>query len=354
MKNNENEIILLGCIIKKTQEEKDRLEELLRLKLDWAYIGGQLLHHRLSGYFYHGLEGLRKYLFSEFSSTLKLIFDAQTILTKERYEVIKPIIKDFDDNNLRWAGLKGLVYCLEIYPYGVRRSNDCDFLVYEGDLDKVDDILRNQGYIQSLDNGKTEATRQEKLIQRMNYHDLAGYFKPIKSNLQDSIKIDINFHIDSKDNDITLKVFDYGTVMINKDGYFMRMLIRETHFIQLCIHFYRETTNTLWTKRRKDILLYKIVDCYNTFRDLSNTEVINIIDISKQLNVDKQVCFTFYYLNEFYDDKKLKIFLNKFNYVDTDFLKEIYDTKNNTVHMREKSYYDTVFDLVFCNNREAL
>lgn len=47
--NNKRKVILLVVLTYKTDDEQRELNELLNQKLDWGYIGGILIKHRLSG-----------------------------------------------------------------------------------------------------------------------------------------------------------------------------------------------------------------------------------------------------------------------------------------------------------------
>lgn len=46
----EDELILLTSAINKSEIEAKKIEELLSEPVDWGYIIGQLIHHRLTGY----------------------------------------------------------------------------------------------------------------------------------------------------------------------------------------------------------------------------------------------------------------------------------------------------------------
>lgn len=48
---DEIKLILLSVISDKTEEEKLKIDELYSHKLDWAWIFGELIRHRLNGYF---------------------------------------------------------------------------------------------------------------------------------------------------------------------------------------------------------------------------------------------------------------------------------------------------------------
>lgn len=349
MKRMENDVILLGVLKKRTQEEEERLSNIIKNnQIDWSYVAGQLVHHRLTGYFYNFIgQELMNFILPEFRSTMRLLVNAQKLLAQNLYTEIKPVLMELEKEHIRYAGLKGMVYGMTIYPMGSRRSNDCDILVVEEDLEKLDQILRGFGYIQSSDYGKTEATKKEKLIQRMNYHDLIPYFKNTDLVLQNYIKIDINFHIDSKDNDITKDIYELGTEIYEKDGYFIRGLNPVTHFLHLCIHFYREGSNTLWTCARRDVLLYKLVDIINTLRDMEYDQLLECIEVSKKFNLEKAVYFTLYYINQFYGDKICEKLISLLKVSDPEFINRIVVEGRERVLEREISFYDKAFDLKF-------
>lgn len=346
----EEEVIMLGCIMTKTEAVKERLKELLNTPLDWAQIAGQLIHHRLMGYFFIGIENLDKYVMAEFYRSAKLLCRAQRSITLKRYEILNPIISEMEKQGIKYACLKGLVFGVTIYPYEARRSNDCDFLVLESDLAKVNKILINEGFVQSADKGMTEATKKQKLIQRLNYHDLIPYYKKINSQLIDYIKIDINFHIDGKDNDITAKALEYGTELIEKNGNIIRSLKLPAHFMHLCVHFFREASNSLWTSQKRDILLYKIVDIYNTYNMMTELDVSESINLSTELNVTKALYFTLYYMDKFYPYSNVNKYLNEVQQYDIEEMNKIYVTGENIFVNRKQDFVESSFDLIYYND----
>ena len=51
----EIEIILLGVLQKKTENEQKKFDDLFFNNLDWAWITGELIRHRLNGIFFQKL-----------------------------------------------------------------------------------------------------------------------------------------------------------------------------------------------------------------------------------------------------------------------------------------------------------
>lgn len=349
---NEKKVILMSVIKDRTEKEKEELHKIVTTNvLDWGYISGVLVNNRLGGYFYNFIDSeLRYYVLPEFMRTLELICKAQDMLNRRILELLKPVFLDMEEAKVRFAALKGLVYLTSIYPYGARRSNDCDVLVCEEDLDILDDILRKNGFIQSSDNGISEASKKAKLIQRMNYHDLIPYAKQVDMELQKHIRIDVNFHIDDKDNDITKEIYALGTREHIRDDNRIVGLISSTHFLHLCIHFHREASNTLWTEKRRDVLLYKVVDIINTYRTMSEDEINESIKLSKTFNLEKAVYFTFYYINIFYPDLSFEKIMAEYDIEKDDFLYEIKVEGKGIIVNREQSFYDKAFTIEYCNN----
>lgn len=344
--DKEKKVILYGCLNKRTEQEEKELSMLLNEKLNWGYICGQLMHHRLCGYFYINMSNEIGKMLTDSAKTLETIVNAQEIITHERYKFITRIFKKFDNEGIHYAALKGLVYGMTIYPYGARRSNDCDILIWEKDLDKADSILKQEGFVQSLDGGKSPASRREILIQRMNYHDTVAYYKAIDLIVDKEIKIDLNFHFDNKDNDITKRIIDYGTRVLKKDDYTMRALLPVTHFLHLCAHFFREGSDVIWTKWLRDVSLYKVIDLMNTLRDLE--DVSQCINVANEFNLNNALFYTLHYLNVFYYDPKIEFLLGNIQIENDRFLDVIYD-QGNVIH-RNRNFWDRAFDSTYCIN----
>jgi hypothetical protein len=348
--NKELELLLLAVLRNKSDEEKQKISELLQQELNWGNIAGQALHHRLGGYFYFGLEQeQRKAMFPEFMKALDLIVKAQAQQARELKELMDPILVEMNALDIRYAGLKGLVFNTELYQLGERRSNDTDILVLEDDLNKLDEMLRRRGYIQSLlPNGEyKEATRKEKMIQRMNYHDLVPYIKEVNSPFLKHHVIDVNFHYDSKDNEITGQVFEIGTQLCGNDDHVKR-LPWETHLGQLCIHFYREGTNSIWSSGRRDVVLYKVVDVINTIRLAEDeSQIMRWVSLMKELKLEKACYYTLHHIMEFYKGIVSDAVLEQLKPNDLTYLDEIEISGSDDVQRRTKSFMNSAFDLTF-------
>jgi len=351
MKNREQRAVLLAVLNNRNEDEEKELNNIIQNELDWGMVGGILLHHRLSGYFINNLsENQKKYLSTEFKKTLELIVKAQKIATNENYKLLLPIFEEFEKNGIRYAALKGLVYNFTIYQAGYRRSNDSDLLVLEEDLDKLDKVLRSNGFIQCFSKSEfKEASRKAKFTQRLNHHDLVPYMKKIDGTIVSEMKIDINFHFDSKDNDISKEIYNYGTTIVSNGIFSLRMLRLETHLAHLCVHFYREATNSIWTSERRDVTLYKVIDIVNTLRMyLKDNNLLDWCNLMKKFGIQNQCYFTLYTLVQFYPDLIPKDLFKQLDINEEDIVNEIKISGRNERVIRDKSFYNSAFDMKYC------
>lgn len=311
MQQDDYRLIIKMSLIEKTEKEIEEINAALDEKLDWIKIAGILLNHRLGGYFLFGLgEQQKRKVPKEIVKALELLSLGQTVRQKELNSEIEKISESLEKTDIRYAGLKGVIFGTEMYQIGMRRSNDIDILVYEEDLDKIDNVLRGLGYIET--NNKTtmiEAAKREKVIQRMNYHDLVPYIKKIDDNF---IEIDINFLFDGKDNLIDKKVFELGTKNYIGNEYAFRGLNPYTNLAFLCVHFYREATGDIWIKRKRNITLYKLVDILNYVRKYKRQmEAAALIEVFQSLNIMEKSYCVFSILRHFYEDNFLAEVYNK-------------------------------------------
>ncbi|WP_054943547.1 nucleotidyltransferase family protein [Paenibacillus ihuae] len=347
----EIDLILTAVLRNRTDREEEALYQLLEEEIDWGFVAGQLAHHRLSGYFCSGLrQDQARKLFPEFKKTLELIVKAQRRQTQEINDIILPVLQELEQQHIRYAALKGLVFNATLYQMGDRRSNDSDLLVYEEDLDRLDTILRNFGYKQSLlpNNELIEASRKDKLIQRLNYHDLVPYVKKIDSDFVDFHEIDINFHFDSKYNDVTKLVLDYGTVHYQYGDRGFLGLPWETNLVHLCVHFFREGSNSLWSSGRRDVVLYKLIDIVNTIRSNTDTDKWNgWMTVIERLHLRKAAYYTLYHVNEFYRNLVPSGVLEQLKPFEADYIDEIMVSGKNQVVKRENSFHSMAFNLKF-------
>lgn len=340
MIKKEHEFILNAVLIEKNEEEINYINKALDKQIDWIEVVGIAMNHRLGGYFYNGLtKEQRTKIPRELKKNIEMLVYGQAVNQEKMYKYINELNDILENCNIRYAGLKGIIYGACLYTKGTRRSNDMDLLVHEEDLEQLDAILSSAGYIQAKKKeGKLiEASRKEKLIQRMNYHDLIPYMKETDDGI---IEIDINFLFDGKDNLIDSKVFDIGTRVYNSEQYSFRGLEIDTNLAFLICHFYREATGEIWVNNKRNLIIYKIVDMVNFIRHFEkhmNTE--KLIKLFKELNIIEKALYSFLTIQKFYNQE----FINEIIECISSNYNDIYQKYVNN-HVFEK-YFEDSFSL---------
>lgn len=338
---NEKRVILLGVLNERNEEEEKELEVLFQSKLDWAWMTGQLIRHRLNGNFWNEVSSsLKDYIIPKVSEAFALLSLCYREINIKNLELLSQILPKMKAEGISVAGLKGVVFNTTINNIGSRKSNDIDLLIAEEDLEKLDLFMRREGFISSLDGGKSEATRRQKLIQRMNYHDLVPYYKKCNSFYMNVYKIDINFQFDSKDNEITRDIINYGLQEYTGNGFCVTGLNWKTHLLHLCAHYYRESTDTIWITRRSDVELYKLVDIENTMRSYKESELLIWIDVARKFRMQKQCYHTLLYLEFLYPSERNRNMLKRLEIQDSTltYYKE-------DVERKRKEFLEKTFDM---------
>lgn len=329
----------LGSLIKRTDEEDSILNKAIEEGVNWIEVGGILLNHRLSGYFYNNVSNQNlQTIPEEMRKNLKALIKGQEIEQIRLSKYIKEIDAALKDTSIKYAGLKGIIFGAGLYKAGVRRSNDIDLLVYEEDLDKLDCIFRKIGYIQSLlpDGKLIEASRKEKVIQRMNYHDLVPY---VKMESDGMVVVDINFLFDSKDNLVDGKVFNRGLHIYNGENYSFKGLDIESNLAFLIVHFYREAVNDIWIKDKRNLVLYKIVDIINYIRFYyDKIDIYGFCDLLDELNIIEKAIYTFFIIREYYNDAFIKNCLEIIAEKHEDIYKKLEQKQSNYITYHQESF----------------
>lgn len=340
----EYELILKAVLINKSEQEKKDINVMLQDELDWGLIAGILFNHRLTGYFYKGLdENQQKRIPKELRKTIVLLIQAQKFQQEKMFKQYMIINDRLLKNNIRFAALKGAVFCSDMYELGARRSNDLDLFVYENDLEDLDKVLCELGFSQGhMEKGElVKATKREKIIQRMNYHDLIPYVKIVDEGY---LELDINFLFDGKENEIDDKIVKYGTKLVKGKNYDVVSFDTYINLAHLCTHFYREATNSIWTETNRDVTLYKIVDIMNFIRyKIDEIDEEKFINVLNELNLSDKAYYTFRIMSEFYEDKFILNMLYRLKPKNEEYINQIYDSKNKKIVQRKKSFFESAF-----------
>lgn len=338
------------------KREADKLLAVLEDKtLNWIEILGYLCYHRVAGLAYETISAadVRKLDFPVFF-TISMIHQLQSIRTELQKKYIKDIASALCEANIEHVFLKGSVLSSTIYPVGARAFNDIDILVSRKSIQSVKEVLYELGFRQGRYDYKKNVVdefNQDTITQYINTKgEMAPFVKIVNEKTIKTIDVDVNFSLDWKANDSDKAVnhFLSERILVPIDDDFSIYSLKEEHlFIQLCIHFYKDSVLVDIIKKRKVLDLYKFVDIY-TFIQTYFEKICpqKIFDDSIKYGFDKYVFFTLNYIIKIFPDildiptikKKIEALYQKYNYMNADdIMTVIFDQYNPEIRMEDKS-----------------
>ncbi len=298
---------------------------------NWEEFLGLAYNNRLNGVIYNRIIQFR-HIPRETLLCLQLSFQAQKEREKIHQKEIYEIFKQFENENLSYAFLKGAVINTLLYEHGERISNDTDIMVDEKDLQKCSEILERMGYIQGSLDKKTNkiipATNREKIFARINTYEVSPFIKETEKSFLNFHSVDVNFKLsNNEDSSNSKRMLENATVVSNSNGS-IRTFAKEHFFIFICIHLYREAVMMSQILIGKDLMTYKFLDIH--FWVLSIEMDWDIIyNNAKEINKLKEVYYTMYFTEILYPKTINEDVLKKFKVDDCSYLNEYMGKENS-------------------------
>lgn len=352
---NEKYFILELC--KYIKPEDIKLNELINNGLDYPYILGQLLYNRVGGAAYYTLNKLSLLgkMNREFRNTLKTVYETNIIKSESFKKALDYVGCNFNNADFPYALLKGS-YLVNLYPIGLRTSNDIDILSNNENSTRISNILLNNGFVQgNIRNGEfVKATRTEIISSQINRGEAVPFIKEINFSYMRFLEIDINFSLDFKpeqDKSIVAEMLKNVSPEIKTTKSDLYTLSKQDFLIQLCAHLYKEASVYNWVEFGRDQSLYKYLDIYLFISEFSD-EIFtdSFVDKIHDFGVQKECLYALVGTKELFGLDNLtglNKFLDKIKPNDVSYLKEIYDPIN-----QKKYSFDMFFkDWVFCGKR---
>ena len=245
-----------------------RLKDLLAQDLDYPYLLGHILHHRMGAVAYHVLKqtGLLGQVHREFRNTLRTVYESHRAQAESMQTALSMIAGMLADLPTPYAVLKGS-YLTGLYPQGLRTSNDIDVLVNQEQVSVLTARLKKNGFIQGhiRDESLVPASRQEILASRMNRGETVPFIRPVGLEQMEYLEIDVNFSVDYKarqETDIVSRLIDRREPLVRTACGRLYTLCKTDFLIDLCLHLYKEATIFSWVQMKRDQSLYKYCDIY--------------------------------------------------------------------------------------------
>lgn len=314
---------------------------------DVELLLGQLCMNRVAGIAYCNVEKLSGLLLPrEFRNTLRDIWKENRRNNDIYIQDLLYINRILMTVNVKYAFLKGVFLISQLYDAGQRTSNDYDVLLSENDLDIIEKLLLQKGFIQGRAGSDSivPASRKEILLSRMNYGQTVPFVKRVDGHY---IVIDLNISVDykpQKTSNIVERLLDECDI-IDVKGEQVITLSTPNFIIHLCCHLYKEATTIYWVKNHRDLQLYKFSDINVIMRKYMNdTFARTLAEVIIQNGLCKECYYTLYNAKEIFPnlgaDKAYEMLLMMIKPDNLSYMKEIIDPINKKTYVYSNSFVE--------------
>ncbi len=348
------QLVLLCSRVCLDENEKLYVKELVkRYDIDWCAFLGTVLFNRVGGTVYRNILEIEGFP-SRVINSLRASFESIKERTVLHQSEIKKIDKIFEEENIKFAFLKGAVLNTVFYNVGERMSNDTDILIDVKDINKCTKILEGLGYIQGeIENNEIiPATKKEIIFARLNTYETVPFVKKMNNVNFPIHEIDINFRLGNDDYGEYAAVMLEQSIRVEHNNVSIRTLNPENFFIFLCIHHYREATMIHKIVQGDDLTLYKYMDIHTYVRK-TDIDWAKVALLSKHMGKQKDVYHTLYYTEVLYPCTIKEEVFDLFDLEDVSFINQ-YKGKDNSDEVYEWKL--DIYSRFFSNDRilEAL
>ena len=345
MMKKENEFILELCKFK--DFNKGKIIEILSDNINYPYVLGQILWNRIGSVAYYVFlkcEILSK-LNREFRNPLKSIYFADKLKTESYIKCLDEIAEISKEMDFNHAWLKG-TKLVNLYPKGLRISNDFDVLMKADDVTKMSNLLKSRGFKQGyIRNDEFKlADRRTILSSKLNRGETVPFVKKVNLPLMKYIEIDVNFSLDYKPENGSDAV---GKMLENITNEKIKTLSQTDFLLHLCTHLYKEATVYNWVEMGRDLSLYKFVDIYLFITELVNVQFAKeLIERIVELELNKPCYFAFYNTKTLFniENENLNNILNAIKPVNIEFMNTIINPSSGQKYRYDMDFKDWVFE----------
>lgn len=351
--DKENKLILELC--KGKFANKEVLNELIKKKLDYPYILGQLLYNRVGAMAYIALKENRLLhsVNREFRNSLKAIFEYNFNKTESFISALSSLKNICTNFRFPYAFLKGS-YLVDLYDKGLRTSNDIDILIDPQNITELTNKLKMAGFQQgNIRNEEfVRASRTEIISSRMNRGETVPFVKEVNLPCMKHLEIDVNFSLGFRpgmDESVVRDFLDRTQPLIINS---ISTLNKVDFLMHLCAHLYKEATVMSWVEMGRDISLYKYCDIYLFIHNFMNegfaTELIERIG---DIGLDKECYYALYNSRDLFEieNKNLDKVLQNIQPADISFMTQILEPQTGKMYSHSMSCRDWVF----CSDRKG-
>ena len=275
------------------------------------------------------------------------------INNQEKLSELNKILSQLLEAGALCAPVKGGYLIDNIYKdRKIRSTNDMDILIKRKDVDIVDKVMCDNGYVLGEynveDNCILHPDKNKRMLYKTSMYNLLPYIKISDNAINTPIIFDFSFALDFSLDTRPIEEMLTLATKINDS-----LQLKPEHFlIHMCCHHYREASNVAWIMIGKDLNLIKFCDVREFILQKMNSSSINeAIKFAKKFNLEKAFYFTVYFIREIYNDGYETEILNMLGIKDETFLYQFGEKDYNELQTRKKDFWTSIFS---DNNRDEI
>lgn len=320
--------------------------------LNFPYLLGQIQYNRLGGVAYEAFRqtGILEHMNREFRNTLTETYRQNKIKTESFCLAEAQLARLFSGADFPYAFLKG-AYLVQMYPLGMRTSNDYDVLLQPGSVAAAEQLLKEAGFAQG--DVKTgvfrPASRSEIISSRMNRGETVPWIKQVDLPGQKYVEIDLNFSLDFQakgQSGLVAAMLQNAQPLVETAGGLLYTLAPADFLLHLCCHLYKEATVVNWVKMGRDQCLYKFVDIYLFLTSCLNPDLADALAAQAGTCHLEEACYyALHYAAELFgmSDPLLENLLHQIKPADERILRRIVDPSTQKSYLFQEEFQDWVF-----------
>ena len=236
MRFSDEKELIISCL--KTDFDEEHLhyiQSLLLKKLDWQNLLTVVMQNQISSLFYHKIlqAGGERFVPRDILQELRKSYHAISFQNRCYEKELKKILLLFDRAMVDVIVLKGAALIERVWQNAALRSMaDIDILIRKQDVDRVEKLMSDSGYIINEKSHTKEWYREY-------HHHLVPFYNP-----ENEIIIEIHTNILSPSKPVKLDVDKFWAcsepITISDSN--TKILCLEHLFIHLCLHLFAQTS----------------------------------------------------------------------------------------------------------------
>lgn len=346
VKENEKTLICLLSRVDLTDDNRNLVSEILKRDLDWQYIFNVTVKNKIHLLIFKHLQcfDIEDKQYTKFANIMNDLIYANSIKNELKYQELNRFYETIEDK-IKIVPVKGAYMIKEIYrDYGIRGTNDFDFLINREDVQLLDLELKKLGFEQGKYSRKSNSVEkfssEKKMLYKMKMYNLLPYVKVLDNPLLQTVIFDVSHSLDFSLNRLPIKE------MIEQADFSDRIpcLSPEHFFVHMCCHHYREASHASWIMIGNDLNLIKFCDVREfILKKMDEATIQRAIQFAKRHNLEKAVYFTMYFVREIYQDGYETDILEQLDIEDESFLYEFGENEYEEVKVRKKDFWNSLF-----------